>query len=324
MNSTKRLVRGVASAPVRTNRGIHAALMLVVAMWGLVFVAIARVLRSIDPIQLVVIRFTLIAAVFAGMFVVLPDRRPRLNGWRDWALFAAMGVIAVPGAQLTIVNGQRYLSPPLVSLVVTTSPAFAAIIAAIWLKERIVSWQAIGFVIALVGVAVVILAGSGTSTLSVDNPWGAALTVLSPMSWAVYTVLTKTLTGRFDPIAAVGLAMITGSLSMLPLFPHAVAGLGDITPTGWGWMAFLVVGGTVVPYLVWWRALRHLTAATTTAYMYGIPVAALFWSWAVLGIVPSAVSLLGGAVIIAGVTMIQFARRTPRPAESTVPQEVPA
>lgn len=309
---------------MRANRAIHAALMIVVTMWGLVFVAIARVLHSIDPVQLVVIRFTLIALVFAGMFIVLPQRRPHLNGWRDWSLFAAMGVIAVPGAQLTIVNGQRYLSPPLVSLVVTTSPAFAAIIAAFWLKERIVSRQAIGFLIALVGVAVVILAGSGTSTLSVDNPWGAALTVLSPMSWALYTVLTKTLTDRFDPIAAVGLAMIAGSLSMLPLFPHALAGLGDITPTGWGWMAFLVVGGTVVPYLVWWRALGHLTAATTTAYMYAIPVTALFWSWAVLGIVPSAVALLGGAVIIAGVAMIQFARRSTRSVDTAVPQEVPA
>lgn len=309
---------------MRANRGIHAALMVVVIMWGLVFVAIARVLHSIDPVQLVVIRFTLIALVFAGMFIVLPQRRPHLNDWRDWLLFAAMGVIAVPGAQLTIVNGQRYLSPPLVSLVVTTSPAFAAIIAAFWLKERIVSRQAIGFLIALVGVAVVILAGSGTSTLSVDNPWGAALTVLSPMSWALYTVLTKTLTDRFDPIAAVGLAMIAGSLSMLPLLPHAVAGLGDITPTGWGWMAFLVVGGTVVPYLVWWQALGHLTAATTTAYMYAIPVTALFWSWAVLGIVPSAVALLGGAVIIAGVAMIQFARRSTRSVDTAVPQEVPA
>jgi drug/metabolite transporter (DMT)-like permease len=323
-NSTKRLVHGLASLRVRANRGIHAALIAVVAMWGLVFVAIARLLHSIDPVQLVVIRFTLIALVFAGVFVVLPDRRPRLDGWRDWALFAVIGVIAVPGSQLTIVNGQRYLSPPLVSLVVTTSPAFAAIIAAIWLKERIVSRQVLGFCIALFGVAIVILAGSGSSTLSVDNPWGAALTVLSPMSWAVYTVLTKTLTGRFDPVAAIGLAMIAGSLSMLPLYPHAVAGLGDITATGWAWMAFLVVGGTVIPYLVWWRALGHLTAATTTAYMYGIPLAALVWSWAILGIVPSAVALLGGAVIIAGVAMIQFARRAARPVDTSVPQEVPA
>jgi drug/metabolite transporter (DMT)-like permease len=309
---------------VHGNRGIHIALTIVVAMWGLVFVAIARLLPQVDAVQLVVIRFTLIALVFTALIVALPARRPHLRGWRDVGLFLILGIVAVPGSQLTIVNGQRYLSPPLVSLVVTTSPAFAAVIAAIWLGERIVSRQVVGVVIAFSGVAVVILAGTGASHLAVDNPWGAALTILSPLSWAVYTVMTKTMTGRFDPVAAIGLAMIFGSLSMLPLYPHAIAGIDDITAAGWAWMAYLVVGGTVVPYLVWWWALGRLSAATTTAYMYGIPFAALIWSWLILGIVPSAVALLGGVVIIIGVAMIQFARRERAAKGTPLAQEVPA
>ena len=302
------------------NRAIHAALAVVVAMWGLVFVAIARLLPDVDASQLVVIRFTLIATVFAVLIAVLPGRRPHLHGRRDWLLFLALGVVAVPGAQLPIVNGQHYLSPPLVSLVVTTSPAFAAVIAAIWLGERIVGRQVLGFAIALGGVAVVILAGSGSSHLAVDNPWGAALTILSPMSWAIYTVLTKSMTGRFDPVAAIGLAMIFGSLSMLPLFPHAIAGIDDISATGWLWMGYLVIGGTVVPYMVWWWALRRLTAATTTAYMYAIPLAALVWSWVILGIAPSLVSVLGGAVVVTGVAMIQFGRSSHRASRRRQPR----
>ena len=306
------------------NRAIHAALAVVVAMWGLVFVAIARLLPDVDASQLVVIRFTLIATVFAVLIAVLPGRRPHLHGRRDWLLFLALGVVAVPGAQLPIVNGQHYLSPPLVSLVVTTSPAFAAVIAAIWLGERIVGRQVLGFAIALGGVAVVILAGSGSSHLAVDNPWGAALTILSPMSWAIYTVLTKSMTGRFDPVAAIGLAMIFGSLSMLPLFPHAIAGIDDISATGWLWMGYLVIGGTVVPYMVWWWALRRLTAATTTAYMYAIPLAALVWSWVILGIAPSLVSVLGGAVVVTGVAMIQFGRSSRLAQDLPVTGEIPA
>ena len=131
----------------RGNRAIHLALTAVVAMWGLVFVAIARLLPFVDPVQLVVIRFTLIAVVFAVLIAVDPARRPHLRGAKEWACSRRSGIFAVPGAQLTIVNGQRYLAPPLVSLVVTTSPAFAAIIAAVWLKERIVGWQAVGFVV---------------------------------------------------------------------------------------------------------------------------------------------------------------------------------
>lgn len=278
-------------------------------MWGLVFVAIARLLPVLDAVQLVVIRFGLIALVFAAIFVFVPTTRPRIDGWRDVGLFVVLGVLAVPGAQLSIVNGQNYLSPPLVSLVVTTAPAWAALIAAIWLSEPISRRQIVGFGLALAGVAVVIFGGVGDTELTVSDPWGASLTLISPISWALFTILSKVHAGRFPPVTAVGAAMIAGSLSMLPLYPHAADGLGQIDRTGWAWMTYLVLGGTVIPYLVWWRALGRLTAATTTAYMYGIPVAALIWSWIVLGIAPTVVALVGGAVIIGGVSMIQFARR---------------
>ena len=301
---------------------VHMALAVVVAMWGLVFVAIARLLPQLDTMQLVVIRFTLIALVFGVIFIVRPSTRPRFTGWRDLGVFVVMGVLAVPGAQLPIVNGQNYLSPPLVSLVVTTSPAFAAVIAALWLSERLSRRQAIGFVVALLGVCVVILAGSGGTSLEVDNVWGAGLTLLSPVSWALYTIFIKTITGRFDPFAAIGTTMITGSLAMSPLYPHAIDGLSDITATGWGWMAYLVIGGTVIPYMVWWWALSELSASSTTAYMYAIPLAALIWSFAILDIVPSAISLAGGAVVIAGVAMIQFKRRAEP--ESPAPGDIPA
>lgn len=304
-------------------RGVHIALTAVVGMWGLVFVGIARLLPQLDTVQLVVIRFTLIALVFLGIFAVVPSTRPHISGRREFGIFVLMGVLAVPGAQLSIVNGQNYLSPPLVSLVVTTAPAFAAIIAAVWLAEPLASLQVAGFALALLGVSIVILAGTGDSSLTVSNPWGAALTLVSPMSWALYTILTKTLTGRFNPVTAVGVTMVLGSLSMAPLYPHAIDGLSEITTTGWAWMAYLVVGGTVIPYLVWWRALSELSAASTTAYMYAIPLAALVWSLLILGIVPSPIALGGGAIVIAGVAMIQLNRRTPPVLPSASAGDIP-
>lgn len=290
-------------------RGVHVALSIVIAMWGLVFVAIARLLPYLDAAQLVAIRFALIALIFAAIFVVVPSTRPKLTSWRDVRLFLVLGVLAVPGSQLTIVNGQNYLAPPLVSLVVTTSPAWAAVIAAIWLAEPINRKQAVGFAIALIGVAIVILAGVGDTELTVSDPLGASLTLISPVSWAMFTILSKVHIVRFPPVTAVGTAMIAGSITMIPLYPHALEGIGDITTGGWAWMGYLAIGGTVIPYLVWWQALGKLTAATTTAYMYAIPIAALIWSWVVLGIAPTVVALVGGVVIIGGVSMIQFARR---------------
>lgn len=301
------------------NKAIHLALMVVVAMWGLVFVGIAELLPIIDALQLVEIRFTLIALVFVVIFLVMPSTRPTRMSWREFGIFAIVGLVAVPASQLTIVNGQYYLSPPLVSLVVTTSPAWAALFAAVWLKERVRVRQRIGFLIALAGVSLVILFRSGGSSLSVDNPWGALVTLGSPIAWALYTVMSKPLTQRYNPLTAVGIAMISGALWMLPLAPHAIRGIPEITPTGWLWMAYLVIGGTVIPYLVWFTAIKRLGAATTTGYMYGIPLAALGWAWVVLDIRPSMVALVGGAVITTGVALIQAPQRPAAPSPEVVP-----
>jgi drug/metabolite transporter (DMT)-like permease len=286
--------------------GIHVALFAVVLMWGMVFIGIHELLPYIDAIQLVVIRFSMISLIFLAVFAAVPATRPRLTA-RELPWLGFVGLLGVPGSQLTVVNGQRYLSPPLVSLMVTTSPAWAALISAFVLKERFGKRQLAGFAIALAGTAIVILAGTGKGTeLTVDNPWGAALTLTSPLCWAFYTVLSKPLTERFNPVTVAGVTIIAGTLGMFPLYPHAVAGLGEIPAAGWGWMVYLAVGGTTIPYLIWFRALNQLTASQTAAYMYGIPFAALVWAWLILDSIPTPVALLGGGVVIAGVALTQF------------------
>ena len=64
----------------------------------------------------------------------------------------------------------------------------------------------------------------------------------------------------------------------------------------------------MIPYIVWFYALRVLPASKTVAYMYAIPLAALAWSWAILGIVPAVASLLGGLLILVGVVIVQLSK----------------
>lgn len=290
---------------------LHGGLLSVMFMWGLVFVGVAKLLREVDSVQLVTIRFIMISLAFVAMFVVAPSLRPRIDRSQAWLLLAA-GVLAVPGSQLAVVHGQNYLSPPLVSALVTTSPAWTALLAWLFLDERFVSRQALGFGVALAGAAIVVLGGTGDTEFTVDNPWGAALILTSPLCWAGFTVLSKPLSAQLHPLTAIGAAMIVGTLSMAPLYPHAAEGLGDLSAAGWWWLVYLVFGGTVVPYLVYFRSLTMLDATQTATYMFVVPFAALLWSWLFLDIVPAAVGLIGGLVIFIGVAVTQFGARRER------------
>ncbi len=275
-----------------------------VGLWGLVFVGVARMLREVDVVQLVVIRFGLMALCFIAISMSRPAMRPRFAR-REWGWLLAAGILCVPMSQLPIVNGQRFLSPALASTIASTSPAWAALLAVVVLGERFRRVQVAGFLLALTGACVVIFTGSGDGEFVVRNPWMAALSLLSPLSWAGFTIISKRFSSTAHPLATLAISTTMGMLVMAPLFPHAAEGIAKITPSGWAWLIMLVLGGTVLPYIVWLYALQVLPASKTVVYMYGIPLAALVWSWIILSTVPSPVSIFGGVLIIVGVVAIQ-------------------
>lgn len=283
-------------------------LQLVVAMvlWGGAFVANYELLRSIDTMQIVTVRYVLVALLFSALLVLRPTLRPRLDR-REWWLVALSAVLAVPVSQIPVVQGLHYLSPGLTSFIVTMSPAFAALLAVVILKERVRRLQVVGVGMALCGAAVVILLATGGSELAVANPAGAALVVLTPLGWAGYTVVSKPLAATHRPLTAVATVLIVGALMLAPMYPHAAAGLPELSPAQWLWLAYLVVPGTVIPYLVWFSSLRSLSATSTAAALYLVPIAALGWSATILDERLTAVGLVGAALIIAGVALTQFA-----------------
>lgn len=288
---------------------LHLSLAATACMWGMVFVAIAKIRPYVDSIQLTTIRFTLIGLVFVVLMAARTETRPKLER-SDLPRLFLVGVVAVPITQIPIVYGQKFLSPPLVSVIVSTAPAWTAVFAVMLLSERFRARQILGFLIALSGASVVILAGSGDAEITVDDPLSATLTLATPIGWALYTVMSKPMSGRFPPITGVGIVLVAGMITMIPLMPYAATGLDDLPASGWGWMIYLVLGGTVVPYMLWFRALATLSASQTSAYMFAVPFAALGASWWLLDIVPEEIALLGGGLIIVGVAMTQIAVAT--------------
>lgn len=284
---------------------IHLALCSVILMWGGVFIAVAKLLPTMDSLQIVTVRFVMISIAFLAIFAAVPRLRPRMSK-RQLGVLLMAGAFAVPGAQLPVVQGQVYLSPPLVAVFLTLSPACAALISAVWLKERFGRRQMAGFVVAFGGSLIVILTGTGAGGLTVDNPWGAALVLVSPICWASYTVMSKPLATLYPPMTAVGVGVIAGTAVMFPLYPHAWSAVDDISVSGWLWLLYLVFAGTIVTYWIWYKALAQMPASKTAAYMYGVPLSALFWSWAVLDVIPTGTALLGGGVVIVGVIMTQW------------------
>lgn len=292
----------------------YAGLVVCVATWGLVFVATAKLLPHVDAIQLVTVRFVLVALVCVLLLAVAPRLRPSLTRAEGWRVLGC-AVLAVPGAQYVIVEAQNYLAPSLAALIVTFSPAVAALLAARFLRTRLRPVELLGFGIALAGVVLVLVLGAGSgSARHASSPLGAAIAVVSPISWAGYTLLVAPLASRHAPVGVVALVMIAGALLVAPTYPHAAAGLSALDAGDWGWMAALVLGGTIVPNLLWVVSLRALPVHRTSAFMYLVPLFATLWSALLLGRTPQLVVLPGAVLVLFGVFLTQGRRRPVEPA----------
>lgn len=297
-----------------TPRIARSLLVFAMTLWGLQFVANHELLVVMNASDLVVIRFTGVAVILAVAMAVVPRLRPRLRGW-DWLLLLLAGALAVPGAQLMLAQGQNYLAPAMAGLVVATQPAITAVLSAVFLRERLTPAKVVGTAIALGGAAIVVVFASGTGTeFTVRNPWGAALVVGAQLSFSTYTVLTKSFNRRFDPLALVSTGILMGAIWLVPVVPDAVAAAGDLQGLRWLWFVHLIVGGTLIPYVVWNLALTVLPANETASYIFLIPLAGVVWSWAILREDLSLLGLAGGALIIGGVVLTQV-RRHPARAE---------
>lgn len=291
-----------------------AGLTVCVALWGAVFVGTHELLATLDPLQIATWRYLVVGVIFAAAIVARPSLRPQASG-REYAVLALAGLAAVPGSQLPLIEGQRYVSPPLASLIMTLAPAFAAAMAFGLGLERLRRMQVAGLIIALIGVAGMLHLGSGSGAdRGATSVLGALLTLISPLCWAIYTLLSKPLVNRHSATTAVSAAMVIGSLSLAPFMPHTLSAAGELTTADWAWVLFLGVGGTAAPYLLWSLSLRVLPVSRATAFMYLTPLFALAWTALFLGATPATASLLAGVVVILGVCMAQAsgaARSTP-------------
>jgi len=294
---------------VVNKRFVHLLLAFAVFLWGGVFVAYARLLPAIGATQIVTIRFVLISFCYIVIFILFKQTRPEVSKNKLGKLIL-LGALGVPGSQLPAVHAQNFLSPSLASVLITTSPAWTAIFAAWLLRERFRTIQIIGFFVAFFGALLVITEGSGQGELTVDNPWGAALCLLSPFMWALFTVISKRELSDLSPFSSVGVCLIAGTIVMAPFIPNAVNDLGKLSGAQWGWMLYTVIGGTLIPYFIWFWSLQKLEASKTISYMYAIPLAALLWTWTVLKVLPDWWAATGGGILIVGVVLTQKSKKS--------------
>lgn len=282
---------------MRFDPRVTGALVLAAAIFGFNAVAIKDALRSTDTLTLLVVR-----SVVASAFMALWLRRagvpvlaiPRGSGLR---VVAAAAVMAV--SQLTFVLAIFHLAAGLVTMLTAAQPVVAMAIAWLLVRERVGPLGVLG---AVIGAGGVVLAVSATGAGGGD-PWGVAILFFSNALFAVASVMVK---GLEIPHPGARFLIWSGALAGIGALPFAI--WHEDFAIDWSWRFAASAGysaliGSAVGLLLLTFVLRSAPVFVTSLVTLLSPVFGISAAALVLGEPVSWRQVLGGLVIVAGVSL---------------------
>jgi drug/metabolite transporter (DMT)-like permease len=228
-----------------------------------------------------------------------------------------MGLIALLGITIstsTVVFGTRLIPAAMASLIITSNPVITALMSRVILNESLSGRKLAGIVIAFTGFLIVLVYGGPQAKFDVQNLKGALITFLSPLTWSLYTILSKPFLRRVPPAQFAGLVTIIGTIPALPLLlvnPGVFSAVTSFDRIQALALFMTAVMALVVGYAIWYRGLRILTPTQLTVYSYLTPVFGVLGAWFFLGEKITIFLLLGALTILSGVVLTNTARRSP-------------
>lgn len=276
------------------------AIFVTVVFWASSFVVIRICLGPLTPIELATARYVtagLIAFVYLAVQWTLPSTR-------DLARISVAAVFFIAVYAVLLNTGEQTVPAGPASFIINTMPVFTALIATFALGERFGLWGWIGTAVSFCGVAL-IAAGAGDGFGLDPN---AILILGAALCSAVASVLQKPILGRMPALTVTAWVLMIGSFPLLPAVPATVSALAA-APVIVNWsVAYLVIFPTVIGYLTWAIALKRLSAARASNFLYGVPPMATLIGFVWLGETPSITGAIGGATAILGVFIVNAMR----------------
>lgn len=262
--------------------------------------------EEVSPFMLAFLRWLAVALALSPIMIkeVEAVRGVLRGNWPLLLMLAFLGMWLCGGGvyfglqRTTATNG---------TLIYTTSPVIILLLEAAFRGRRIGLREAAGSLVALLGVATIVLRGEPAALLSLNFNGGDLIFVAAAVAWAVYSILYRSPDlQRLSNAALLGVLAAMGALLLLPAATVEWAGDAALPASAgaWGGIAGIVVFASLLAFSSFQFGLRRFGASLTGVFMYlmppyGVLLAVLFLGERLEPFHAAGIALVMGGVILA-------------------------
>jgi drug/metabolite transporter (DMT)-like permease len=269
-------------------------------LWSFAFVAGKIGVTDCPPLILLTARFSLAGILILGISALRGDAWSL--SWRDTLVFGLLGV-ANNALYLGLgYTGLQTVSAGLGGLIVSANPVFTAVLAALFLNEALAWRKVAGLLLGIIGVSFIVWHRMSAGT---DSWHGILFTLASLASIVAGTILFKWLAPKGSLWLGNGVQNLVAGIVLTP-FAFTLSSAGDIVPSArlMGAFAFLVLGGSILAYRLWFHLLRVCGATAASAYHFLMPPLGMLFAWMILGEHVELRDLMGIVPVAIGIYLV--------------------
>ncbi|WP_437564266.1 DMT family transporter [Sorangium sp. So ce542] len=290
----------------RSSIGPFLDLTLAMALVGSSVVAGKIITREFPVFLASGLRFGLAMPLLILLLLAREKRLPALV-WRDYRVLFLQALTGVFLFSLFLLYGLRYTTSSESGIITSTTPGVTALLAALILGERLNRWKWAGVGLCVAGIAALQLGSGGEGgaegARGSAHLFGTALILGAVVCEGLFTILGKVMTARLSPLAVSTMVVAFGFMLFLPLAIYEARSFSFSQASMAGWLSIVhyALAVTVLGFVLWYRGVSKVSAATAAVFTGVLPVSALILSYLVLHEELRAAHGLGILLIFGGI-----------------------